>query len=74
MHLTNFIFAELLSLSLHSILINHQSIFQEKESLQLNPFQLLEINSLVNETLKNSIFENEILMNKFPNLVTIYSF
>ena len=35
------------------ILINDESFFQEKESLQLSSSQFLEINSLMAETIKN---------------------
>ena len=35
-----------------AILINHASFFQEKDSLQLNRFQLLKINSLMVEIIK----------------------
>ena len=36
-----------------AILINHESFFQEKESSQLYGSQFLEINSLMDETIKN---------------------
>ena len=33
--------------------MNHESFYQEKESLQLHRFQFLEINSLMAENIKN---------------------
>ena len=68
MHLTNFIFARTLfsvdsyQLSKNDvILISHRLFFQEKDSLQLNRFQFLEINSLMSETIKNQFFKTKFL-------------
>ena len=47
-----------------AILINHESFCQKKESAQLYPLQILEINSLVTETIKNNniaIVESKII-------------
>ena len=43
------------------ILINHRSIFQGKDSLQLDRFQFLEINSLMAETTKKQFFKTKFL-------------
>ena len=60
MNLTNFIFVRTFFLIASyqiqkndAILINDESLFQEKESSQLYRFQFLEINSLMAETIKN---------------------
>ena len=60
MYLTNFYFFRTLFLTdsykilqNDAILINHESFFQEKESLQLYRSRLLEINSFMAETIKN---------------------
>ena len=43
------------------ILINYKSVFQEKESSQLYRSQLLEINSLMAETIKNQFSKRKFL-------------
>ena len=60
MHLTKFIFtrtffliASYQILQNDAILINHESIFKEKESSQLYRSQFLEINFLMAEIIKN---------------------
>ena len=37
-----------------AILINHDSFFERKDSLQLDSFQFLKINSLMAETIENN--------------------
>ena len=43
------------------ILINHESFFQEKDFLQLYRSQFLEINSLIDETIKNQFSKTKFL-------------
>ena len=43
------------------ILINHESFFQEKESLQLYRYQFLKINSLMAEKIKNQFSKTKFL-------------
>ena len=63
MLLINFIFAQTYFLIASSqilksdaILINHGSFFQEKDSLQLDRFQFLKMNSLMAEIVKKNNF------------------
>ena len=60
MYLTNFYFYRTFFLIFSyqilqndAILINHGSFFQEKDFLQLDRFQFLEINYLMDKTIKN---------------------
>ena len=39
------------------ILINHLSFFQRKDSLQLDPFQFMKMNSLIAETIEKQFFK-----------------
>ena len=64
----NFIFASTLFLiAFHQILknyaipINHESLYQGKDSLQPNRFQFLEINSLMAETIKRKFSKTKFL-------------
>ena len=66
MYLTNFIFnccffhdAFYKIFKNNAILINHVSFFQGKDSLQLDGFQFLKINSLMAETVKKQFYEIE---------------
>ena len=66
--LINFIFAQTYFLIASSqflkndaILINHSSFFQEKDSLQLNRFQFLKMNSLMAEIIKKQFFSTKFL-------------
>ena len=68
MHLTNFIFtrpffliASYQILKNDVILINHGSLFQEKDSLQLERSEFLEINSLMAKTIKNEFSKTKFL-------------
>ena len=68
MCLTNFIFtrtffliASYQILKNDLILINQESFFQEKESLQLYRSQFFEINSLMAETIKNQLSKTKFL-------------
>ena len=69
MHLTNFIFTRTFFLVASYqiskndvILINHGLLFHEKDSLQLNRFQFLELNSLMAETTKNKFSKAKFLL------------
>ena len=44
-----------------AILINHDSFFQEKDSLQLNRFQFWKMNSLMTEIIKKQFFKTKFL-------------
>ena len=48
-----------------AILINHESFFQGKNSLQLDHFQFLKINSLMGETIKKQFFNITSLLTNF---------
>ena len=68
MLLTNFIFTRIFFLIASYqilkndvILINHGLFFQKKDSLQLNCFQFLEINTLIAETIKNQFSQTKFL-------------
>ena len=71
--LTFFLIASYQILKNDVILINHRSFFQEKDSPQFHRFHFLKRNSLMDETIKK-IFQNEIFINKFLNLVIVDSF
>ena len=43
------------------ILINHESVFQQKEFSQLYRSQFLEINTLIDKTIKNQFFKTKFL-------------
>ena len=58
---TFFLLASYQILQNDAILINHKSFFQEKESSQLYRFQLLEINSLMAETIENQFSKTKFL-------------
>ena len=68
MHLTNFIYTRTFFLIAsyqicknYVILINHGSFFQEKESLQLDRFQFLEIHYLMAKSIENKFFKTNFL-------------
>ena len=78
--LINFIFAQtyfFIALSQifknDAILINRSSFFREKDSIQLDRFQFLKMNSLMTEIIKKTIFQNKILINKLLYLIMINS-
>ena len=68
---TFFLIASYQILQNNTILINHESIFQEKESSQLYSSQFLEINSLIAETMKNQFSKTKFLLSK-PNESNFY--
>ena len=68
MYLTNFIFkffffhiASYKNLKNGTILINRGSFFQGKDSLKLNRFQFLKINSLMAVTIEKQFFKTKFL-------------
>ena len=58
---TFFLIASYQILQNDAILKNYSSFFQKKDSLQLNRFQFLEINSLMAETIKNQFSKTKFL-------------
>ena len=56
-----------------AILINHGSFYQEKDSLQIDRFQCLKMNSLMAEIIKKTIFQNKIFINKLLYFIIINS-
>ena len=58
---TFFLVASYQILQNYAILINYESFFQEKDSLQLNRSQFLEINSLMAETIKKTFSKTKFL-------------
>ena len=62
MHLTNFIFTRTFFLvTSYQISKNYGLFFQGKDSLQLDRFQFLTINSLMAETIKNQFPKTKFL-------------
>ena len=62
MYLTNFfLIASYQILQNATILINHESFFQEKESSQLYRFQFFQINYLMAEIIKNQFSKTKFL-------------
>ena len=55
----------------YAIVINYKSLFQEKDSLQLDRFQYSKINSLTAEIMKKKIFRNKIFINKLLYFIII---
>ena len=68
---TFFLIASYQILKNYVILINHESFFQRKDFPQLHRFWFLKINSLMTETIKKNIFQNEIFIKKLLNLIII---
>ena len=78
MHLSNFIFTRILFLVASyqifkniAILINQESFFQEKDSLQFDCFQFLKINSVMAEIMKKLFFKTKFFINKLLYLIII---
>ena len=67
MYLTNFIFKCFFYIAFYqifknaTILINHGSFCQEKDSLQLDRFQFFKINSYKDGTIKKQFFKTKFL-------------